>query len=65
MTRLVGVGVFAAIVVAGLSLDLVRRRQTSGGPNFTQALGWLEVRSAGRIVLFVTWSYAGWHFFVR
>lgn len=65
MTRAIGFGVFAMLAVAGVSLDLVNRRQASDGPTFTQALDWLRDHSAGRIAVFATWGYAGWHFFVR
>jgi hypothetical protein len=65
MTRAIGVGVFVAIAVACVALDLFNRRPTSRGPNFTQLLSWLQARPVGQIVVLVTWGFTGWHFFVR
>ena len=65
MTRAIGVGVFAAIALACVALDLFNRRQDHRGPNFTDLLTWLQARRVGQFVVFFTWAFAGWHFFVR
>jgi len=65
VTRAVGVGGFVAIVFACIALDVLNRRATSRGPNFTQVLSWLQAGRLGQIAVFVAWGFTGWHFFVR
>jgi hypothetical protein len=65
MTRFLGVAVFLAILGIGVVLDQLSRRGRSAAPSFTQLIDWLEARRAGRLILFIGWGFAGWHFFVR
>jgi hypothetical protein len=65
MSRALGLAGFVAIAIACVALDLVNRRPTSRGPNFAQLLTWLQARSFGQIIVFATWGFTGWHFFVR
>ncbi len=57
--------VFAAILLAGVALDLIGRHTRWHCPTISDIAGYVRRRRYGGWILFVMWAAVGWHFFVQ
>lgn len=65
MTFSLGVAVFALVAVLVIGGEIVCRASRGRYATLPEIGRWLRGHAVLRFVLFVSWAFSGWHFFVR